>query len=130
MALWYAPRPDGFAGMPPAWRQARCWLSRCCLYERATMTLLCLLIVPFIGGSLCCWLQRFGAAYARRVALGTMALTLALAAGLWLSGDYSQTLLPAGALQPGHWAQHFSVPWIPRLGIRFSLGLDGLSLLL
>jgi NADH-quinone oxidoreductase subunit M len=94
------------------------------------MTLLCLLIVPFIGGSLCCWLQRFGAAYARRVALGTMALTLALAAGLWLSGDYSQTLLPAGALHPGHWAQHFSVPWIPRLGIRFSLGLDGLSLLL
>ena len=94
------------------------------------MTLLCLLVVPFIGGSLCCWLQRFGAAHARRVALGTMALTLALAAGLWLSGDYSQTLLPSGASQPGHWAQHFSVPWIPRLGIRFSLGLDGLSLLL
>jgi NADH-quinone oxidoreductase subunit M len=79
------------------------------------MTLLCLLFVPFIGGLLCWQLQRFGAGYARYVALGTTALTLALAVGLWLTG---------------HWVQHLGVPWIPRLGIRFSLGLDGLSLLL
>jgi NADH-quinone oxidoreductase subunit M len=94
------------------------------------MTLLCLLLIPFIGGSLCWWLRRFGCAHARRVALGTMALTLALAVGLWLSGDYSQTLLPSGGSLSGHWVQQLSVAWIPRLGIRFSLGLDGLSLLL
>jgi NADH-quinone oxidoreductase subunit M len=59
-----------------------------------------------------------------------MALTLALAVGLWLSGDYSQTLLPSGGSLSGHSVQQLSVAWIPRLGIRFSLGLDGLSLLL
>jgi NADH-quinone oxidoreductase subunit M len=80
---------------------------------------------------LLCWqLQRFGAGYARYVALGTMALMLALAVGLWLTGDYSQTLLPSGGSASGHWVQQLSVPWIPRLGIRFGLGLDGLSLLL
>jgi NADH-quinone oxidoreductase subunit M len=94
------------------------------------MSLLGLLLIPFIGGFLCWWLQRFGARHARLVALGTMALILALAIALWLTGDYSQTLLPLAGHSSGHWVQQLSVPWIPRLGIRFSLGLDGLSLLL
>jgi NADH-quinone oxidoreductase subunit M len=95
------------------------------------VTLLCLLLIPFAGGLLCWQLQqRFGAEQARYVALATMALTLALAAGLWLTGDYSQTLLPSAGHLSGDWVQQLSVPWIPRLGIRFSLGLDGLSLLL
>jgi NADH-quinone oxidoreductase subunit M len=94
------------------------------------MTLLCLLLVPFIGGLLCWQLQRFGAGYTRFIALGTMTLILALAVGLWLTGDYSETVLPAAGYPSGHWVQQLSVPWIPRLGIRFSLGLDGLSLLL
>jgi NADH-quinone oxidoreductase subunit M len=94
------------------------------------MSLLCLLLIPFIGGLLCWALQRFGAEYARYVALATMALILVLAVGLWLTGDYSQTLLPSGGSLCGHWVQQLSVPWIPRLGIRFGLGLDGLSLLL
>ena len=33
------------------------------------MTLLCLLMVPFIGGLLCWWLRRFGAEHARYAAL-------------------------------------------------------------
>jgi NADH-quinone oxidoreductase subunit M len=94
------------------------------------MSLLCLLLVPFIGGLLCWLLQRFGAEHARRIALGTTTLLLALAVGLWLTGDYSHTLLPSPGHPSGHWVQQLSVPWIPRLGIRFSLGLDGLSLLL
>jgi len=94
------------------------------------MTLLCLLLFPFIGGLLCWPLRRSSALPARYVALGTMALVLALAIGLWLTGDYSQTLLPSAGHPSGHWVQQISVPWIPRLGIRFSLGLDGLSLLL
>ena len=94
------------------------------------MTLICLLLIPFVGGLLCWPSRRSGALPARYVALGTMALVLALAAGLWLTGDYSQTLLPSAGHPSGHWVQQLSVPWIPRLGIRFSLGLDGLSLLL
>ena len=93
------------------------------------MILLSLLLVPLIGGLLCWGLQRTDVGYARHIALGTMAVVLALSVGLWLTGDYSQTLLPS-AQASGHWVQQFSVPWIPRLGIRFSLGLDGLSLLL
>ena len=94
------------------------------------MTLLLLLLVPFIGGLVCWQLQRFDPGQARYVALGTMIVVLALAVALWLTGDYSQTLLPAAGDPPGHWVQQLSVSWIPRLGIRFSLGLDGLSLLL
>ncbi len=94
------------------------------------MILLCLLLLPFIGGLLCWPLRHVDAGHARYLALGTTALMLALAVGLWLSGDYSQTLLPSPGHPSGHWVQQLSLPWVPRLGIRFSLGLDGLSLLL
>jgi NADH-quinone oxidoreductase subunit M len=94
------------------------------------MTLLCLLLIPFIGGLLCWPARRSGVLPARTIALGTMLLVLALAVVLWLTGDYSQTLLPTPGHASGRWVQQLSVPWIPRLGIRFSLGLDGLSLLL
>ncbi len=94
------------------------------------MILILLLIIPFVGGALCWAMQRFAAERVRYVALTTTALTLALAVVLWLTGDYSQTLLPSIGHLHGHWVQQVSVPWIARLGIRFSLGLDGLSLLL
>jgi NADH-quinone oxidoreductase subunit M len=94
------------------------------------MSLLGLLLIPFIGGLLCWPPRRSGTLPARYVALGTMVLVLVLALTLWLTGDYSQTLLPSPGHPSGHWVQQLSVPWIPRLGIRFSLGLDGLSLLL
>jgi NADH-quinone oxidoreductase subunit M len=52
--------------------------------------------------------------------------TLALAAGLWTA--YALGLrFPS---QDGQWLVIASVPWIPRLGISFTLGLDGLSLLM
>jgi NADH-quinone oxidoreductase subunit M len=94
------------------------------------MSLLALLLIPFIGGLLCWPLRRSEVLPARWVALATMLLVLALALALWLTGDYSQTLLPTPGQPAGHWVQQLSVPWISRLGIRFSLGLDGLSLLL
>lgn len=93
------------------------------------MSLLALLLTPFIGGVLCLALERLGRRTVSWIALATLLVVLALTASLWQSGDYSLTLLPAGA-HGGHWAQAFSVPWIPRLGVSFSLGLDGLSLLL
>ncbi len=90
------------------------------------MILIWLLLVPFIGGVLCWLSERLGTQLPRWIALGTMLVVLALAADLWLTGDYSLTLLQPG----GHWMQQLSVPWIAGLGISFSLGLDGLSLLL
>ncbi len=94
------------------------------------MMLVWLLLVPFIGGVLSWQLERFSTQLPRWIALGTMLVVLAIAAELWLTGDHSLTLLRSAAHPGGHWMQQFSVPWIPRLGIRFSLGLDGLSLLL
>lgn len=89
-----------------------------------------LLIVPFVGGLLCWQLERFGTELVRWVALGSLLIVLALAVQLWLTGDYSLTLLHDAGQAGGRWAEQFSLPWIPRLGIRFSLGLDGLSVLL
>ncbi len=60
----------------------------------------------------------------------TLFLVLAFAVDLLLTGDYSLTVLGSAGNQGGRWSEQFSVPWIPRLGIRFDLGIDGLSLLL
>jgi NADH-quinone oxidoreductase subunit M len=94
------------------------------------MILVWLLLAPFIGGLLCWQMERFGTELVRWAALGTLLLVLALTADLWLTGDYSLTLLRSAGDQGGRWTEQFSVPWIPRLGVSFSLGLDGLSLLL
>lgn len=93
------------------------------------MMLLWLLLVPFIGGLLCWPIERFGTGLVRWVALGTMFTVFALAVDLWFTGNYSLTLLSDDNTS-SRWTEQFSVPWIPRLGIAFSLGLDGLSLLL
>jgi len=94
------------------------------------MILLWLLAAPFIGGLLCWQLERFGTQVVRWVALGAMVCILALAVDLWLTGDYALTWLNSASNRGGHWTTQFSAPWIPRLGIRFGLGVDGLSLLL
>jgi NADH-quinone oxidoreductase subunit M len=91
------------------------------------MTLLWLLLTPFIGGLLCGVLGR-GAAV-RVIAVAVFLIVLALCAALWQSGDYSLTPLAAPGAHPA-WTYELSAPWIPRWGIRFGLGLDGLSLLL
>src|SRR6202453_5099707 len=94
------------------------------------MILLWLLLAPFIGGLLCWQLEHFRTNLVRWVAVGTMLIVLALTVELWLSGDYSLALPDSTGDAVGRWTEQFSVPWIPRLGVRFGLGLDGLSLLL
>jgi len=94
------------------------------------MILVWLVLVPFIGGLLCWQLERFGHQWVRWVAAGALLIVLALAVDLWLTGDSSLSLLHSATSPGGRWMEQFSIHWIPRLGIRFSLGLDGLSLLL
>jgi NADH-quinone oxidoreductase subunit M len=94
------------------------------------MILLWLLLIPFVGGVLCWRLERLGTNFVRWIAVGTLVLVLAITVDLWLTGDYSLTLLRSAAAVGGRWTQEFSVPWIARFGIRFDLGVDGLSLLL
>jgi NADH-quinone oxidoreductase subunit M len=89
------------------------------------MILVWLILIPFIGGVLCWQSERFGLNVPRWIALFTMLSVLALAVWLWLTGDYS-----LAATQQSAWSQEFQVDWIPRFGISFHLGLDGLSLIM
>ncbi|WP_295687166.1 NADH-quinone oxidoreductase subunit M [uncultured Nevskia sp.] len=91
------------------------------------MILVWLLAIPFIGGFLCWQGERFGRGFPRWVGLITMSTVLAISLYLWVTGDYSQTLLNTS--NP-HWVEEFRADWIPRLGISFHLALDGLSLVL
>jgi len=93
------------------------------------MILVLLFMLPFFGGLLC-WLgERFGLGIPRWIALFTMVLVLGLAGMLWMQGDYHLAAGVSAADAP-QWQSEFRVPWIPRFGISFHLGLDGLSLLM
>lgn len=85
-----------------------------------------LFLIPFIGGFLCWQGERFGRRFPRWVALITMLIVMALSIHLWLTGDYSLTLLGKNP----HWVVEYKAAWIPRLGISFHLALDGISMLL
>ncbi len=91
------------------------------------MSLLWLILLPFIGGFLC-WLVEFthkGTNIPRWIALSSMALQLLLALSLWHAYDYSLVL-------PGqsNWTLDHQWSWIPRFGISIHLALDGISLLM
>ncbi|WP_110707128.1 NADH-quinone oxidoreductase subunit M [Salinicola lusitanus] len=90
------------------------------------MTLVWLILIPFIGGLLCWQAERFGDQAPRWIALGTMLLELVMVLGLWVSSDFQ---LPAeGAASV--WTLEWQADWIPRFGIQLHLAIDGLSLLM
>jgi NADH-quinone oxidoreductase subunit M len=90
------------------------------------MILIWLILIPFIGGLLCWQSERFGLNMPRWIALITMSLVLVLGCWLWINGNYTLDNISS---QP-QWQEEFKAPWIPRFGISFHLGLDGLSLLM
>jgi NADH-quinone oxidoreductase subunit M len=85
------------------------------------MTLAWLVIVPFAAGVLAWIAGRWSHAWPRWIALAGISLDLAVAVALWAH---------AGEAAGQRWMAELDVPWIDQLGIRFHLGLDGLSLLL
>ncbi len=98
------------------------------------MTLLWILLIPFIGGLLCWQMERLGGQFVRWVALLSMSASLLLSCAIWLSGDFS--LATTGLDSAGvsgaasAWAAEWRLPWIPRFGISLHLAVDGLSLLM
>lgn len=88
-----------------------------------------LLILP-LAGALGIWLHQrsqpdlatadANGGVARSIALWTLIAEFVLSAGLWWSFDVSN---------PG-WQAGFDIPWIPMWGVRFSIGVDGISLML
>lgn len=88
------------------------------------MMLAGLIGVLAVGGILA-WLgASISRDWPRWVALAAIGLDLILAIGVWAN--------PSGPLQPSHgaWIAEASYAWIPRFGISFHLGLDGLSIVL
>src|SRR5690242_15646882 len=87
------------------------------------MVLVWLLVIPMAGGVLAWVLSRWGDQWPRWVSLAASTLQLAVALGIWVKtgGEASGS---------GPWLIDFNVPWVPAVGIRFHLAMDGLSLLL
>ncbi len=76
-----------------------------------------LLVIPLLGGALAWPAARFGKLWPRVVSLVSLALTLGVA-------------LPLLHGTANGWLADYSAPWIPAFGMRFHLGLDGMSWLL
>ncbi len=91
------------------------------------MILPALILIPFIGGFLCWIAERLGMGLPRWIAVISMALVTLLGLQLWQTGDFS---LPAIGSRSPHWQLEFVMPWLPSLGVKIHLALDGLSLLM
>jgi NADH-quinone oxidoreductase subunit M len=106
------------------------------------MILAVLILVPVAGGLWACLVARGDSAWPRWISLAALAIDLVLALSLWAgrspgAGLGAASAHPAGAARgeaaSAAWSgplAELSLPWIPQLGIRFHLALDGLSLLL
>jgi NADH-quinone oxidoreductase subunit M len=89
------------------------------------MSLILLILLPALGGLIAWLLEGRSRLAVRVVALLAPAAQLLLTLVLW---GHSWGRL--AGLRPGQWLYSFEAPWIPWLGIRVSLAMDGLSLLL
>lgn len=85
------------------------------------MTLLLLILILLIGGVLAWAAARRSASAARWIALIAVLADFFITLNLWISKP------AAGA---GRWITEADWTWIPQIGVRFHLAVDGLSLLL
>jgi len=89
------------------------------------MTLVWLIIIPFVGAVFAWISARWSSRWPRWIAVSALAVDLVIALNLWV--QYPAALAYAGR---GPWIADFSYPWMPQLGIGFHLAMDGLSLLM
>ena len=64
------------------------------------MTLLWILLIPFIGGLLCWQMERLGGQFVRWVALASMSACLVLSCAIWLGGDFTSPTPASPSGQP------------------------------
>ena len=89
------------------------------------MTLAWIVFIPVIGGLAAWAAARRRANAARWICLVFLALDMLLLLSVW-RGQSAALSLAAGA----PWLCELDAPWIPSLGARFHMAMDGLSLLL
>lgn len=87
------------------------------------MTLVLFIAIPLAGG-LAAWLAaQWRTGLAKWIALAASLASLAYAVAFW-AGHF------ANSTTTERWLQALDVQWIPQLGVRFHLALDGLSLIM
>jgi len=91
------------------------------------MLLPLLIIIPFFGAFLSWQSERFNVKLPRWIALITMGITLVFILQIWFKEFY---LVTKKTFSLKYWMSEFLVSWIPRFGIDFHLGIDGLSILM
>jgi NADH-quinone oxidoreductase subunit M len=84
------------------------------------MILLWLLLIPLLAAPLAWGLSRLLPSFARCIAIAALLLDGGLLFSLWMTS----------AQPTGPWIQELSLPWIPAIGSRFHLAVDGISLAL
>lgn len=84
-----------------------------------------IIITFFLGGVLVWISQRWGPEWPRWLSLAVMFGHMGLLLALWMR-HVREIELPGG----GPWLLLYDRPWVPQWGISFSLGMDGISLLL
>lgn len=89
------------------------------------MILVWLIVIPLAAGVLAWIVGRWSGVAARWTSLGATALGFVLSLVLWY--QYGRE---GGLATTGTWLVEVDWSWIPALGIRFHLAMDGLSLLL
>jgi NADH-quinone oxidoreductase subunit M len=89
------------------------------------MILLWLILIPLAGGMLSLLAARWSAQASRWIALAATSIGLASTAGIWISTPGN-----AVTVSGSQWLYEWDQAWIPQLGIRFHLAMDGLSLVL
>ena len=91
------------------------------------MILALFIIIPLVGGLLCWLSEARHAGMPRWIALFTMLIIFTMGLQLSSQGDFS---LSDPSIETSRWQAELILPWIPRFGISFHLGVDGLSLLM
>lgn len=86
-----------------------------------------LVAIPFVGGLLAWYSERLSLTWPRWIGLLSMAATCVIALWIWKHSDVPGVLPAADAPV---WLLEFKLDWIPRWGITFHFGIDGLSLLM
>ncbi len=94
------------------------------------MSLAVLVLLPLLGGLVAWWSERGAPGRSRWISLLVLAATALCIPGLTGSPGDVGPLLPAELTAGTDWLAYEKYPWIPRFGIAFEFGLDGLSLML
>ncbi|WP_455383115.1 complex I subunit 4 family protein [Salinispira pacifica] len=97
------------------------------------MSLIYLLLLPFVGGVIAAFLTRSGRRAAHAVMLlflVAMGLLVAMEAGIHASALAGQPAVSGAVSGIPRYAVEVNSTWVPSLGIRFHLGADGLAFLL